>query len=95
MVKKAILNELLKTHDLPGIEKHLIYSYLINNKINFFESPILTGYLKDFEQNPKLYFDTSSLDIRTIKELENYLELIIPVGDRKFNGAFFTPDFIL
>lgn len=95
MVKKAILNELLKTHDLPGIEKHLIYSYLINNKINFFESPILTGYLKDFEQNPKLYFDTSSLDIRTIKELENYLELIIPVGDRKFNGAFFTPDFII
>ncbi|MEI2737879.1 MAG: N-6 DNA methylase [Chitinophagaceae bacterium] len=23
------------------------------------------------------------------------MELIIPVGDRKFNGAFFTPDYII
>lgn len=53
------------------------------------------GYFKDFELNPKLYFDTSLLEIISIKELENYLELIIPIHDRKFNGAFFTPDYII
>jgi methylase of polypeptide subunit release factors len=68
---------------------------LTNNKLSFDKNPILTSYFKDFEQNPQLYFDTSSLHISSIKELENYLELIIPVGDRKFNGAFFTPDYII
>lgn len=95
MIKKGILNQLIQTHDLTSLEKHLIYSYLSNNKLSFDRNPILTGYFKDFEQNPQLYFDTSSLNISSIKELENYLELIIPVGDRKFNGAFFTPDYII
>jgi adenine-specific DNA-methyltransferase len=95
MIKKGILNQLIQTHDLTSLERHLVYSYLTNNKLSFDKSPILTSYFKDFEQNPQLYFDTSSLNISSIKELENYLELIIPVGDRKFNGAFFTPDYII
>jgi len=95
MIKKGILNQLIQTHDLTSLERHLIYSYLTSNKLRFDKNPILTSYFKDFEQNPQLYFDTSSLNISSIKELENYLELIIPVGDRKFNGAFFTPDYII
>jgi len=95
MIKKGILNQLIQTHDLKSLEKHLIYSYLTNNKINYSENLILTDYFKDFEQIPQLYLDTSALPISTIKELENYLELIIPVTDRKFNGAFFTPDYII
>jgi adenine-specific DNA-methyltransferase len=95
MIKKGILNELVKSYDLTSLEKHLIYSYLTNNKIDYSENSILTNYFKDFEQVPQLYFDTSALPISTIKELENYLELIIPVSDRKFNGAFFTPDYII
>ena len=95
MIKKGIINQLIQTHDLTSLERHLVYSYLTNNKLNFVKSPILTNYFKDFEQNSKLYFDTSSLNISSIKELENYLELIIPISDRKFNGAFFTPDYII
>ncbi|MFH1198070.1 MAG: N-6 DNA methylase [bacterium] len=30
-----------------------------------------------------------------MKELENYLELFIPNKDRKLNGAFFTPNYII
>lgn len=95
MIKKGIINQLIKTHDLTNLERHLVYSYLTNNKLNFDKSPILTSYFKDFVQNPQLFFDTSSLNILSIKELENYLELIIPISDRKFNGAFFTPDYIV
>lgn len=95
MIKKGILNQLIKTHDLTSLEQHLVYSYLINIKLSFQKNSILTSYFKDFELNQKLYFDTSSLNISSIKELENYLELIIPIGDRKFNGAFFTPDYII
>ena len=95
MVKKGILNELIKSHDLLSLEQHLIYSYLINNKIDFDKSPILTSYFKKFDRNEQLYLNTSSLNISSIKELENHLELIIPLGDRKLNGAFFTPDYII
>ena len=94
-MKKSILNELINTHDLKDLERHLVFSYLINNKLDFTKSPILNEYFKSFEQNTKLYFDTSSLEISTIKELENHLELIIPQGDRKLNGAFFTPNYII
>ena len=95
MIKKGILNELIKSHDLTSLEMHLLYSYLTNSKIDYSKNSILTDYFKNFEQLPQLYFDTSTLPITTIKELENYLELIIPVSDRKFNGAFFTPDYII
>ncbi|MHB8260563.1 MAG: Eco57I restriction-modification methylase domain-containing protein [Bacteroidia bacterium] len=80
---------------MASLEQHLIYSYLTNNKINYFKNSILTSYFKGFEQTPQLYFDSCSLNISNIKELESHLELIIPVGDRKLNGAFFTPDYII
>lgn len=95
MIKKGILNQLIQNHDLTSLEQHLVYSYLTNNKLSLDGNLILTSYFKDFEQNSQLYFATSLLNISSIKELENYLELIIPVGDRKFNGAYFTPDYII
>ncbi len=95
MIKKGLLNQLIQTHDLRSLERHLIYSFLTNSNLNFEKSPILSSYFKDFVQNVQLFFDASSLNILSIKELENYLELIIPVEDRKFNGAFFTPNYII
>nr|WP_287421978.1 N-6 DNA methylase [Candidatus Brachybacter algidus] len=95
MVKKAILNELINTQDLKILEQHLVFSFLTNNKLDFTKSPILANYFKYFEQNTKLYFDTSTFEIESIKDLENHLELIIPQADRKLNGAFFTPDYII
>ena len=95
MIKKTVLNELIESYDIISLEQHLIYSYLKNNEMDFNRSPIISAYLKDFEQIPKLYFYTSALSIQSIKELENHLELIIPIADRKLNGAFFTPDYII
>src|ERR1017187_271726 len=95
MINKKLLSEVVETQDLLSIERHLVYSYLSNNNLDFSKSKLLSDYFNNFEKIPKLLFDTSSLNINTIKELENYLELIIPLSDRKFNGAFFTPDYII
>lgn len=95
MIYKGILNQLIQKHDITSLEKHLISSYLTNNKLIFDKNSILTKYFKDFEKNDSLLLEVSLLNISSIKELENYLELIIPVSDRKFNGAFFTPDYII
>jgi adenine-specific DNA-methyltransferase len=95
MIKKSLLNELIKTQDLTSLERHLVYSYLVNKKLNYSSSPILVKYFEGFDENIKLFIDSSILNINTIKELENCLELIIPIQDRKVNGAFFTPEFII
>lgn len=95
MINKGILNELIKTQDLNKLEQHLIYAYVTSKKLDYLQSSILTDYFKDFTQDTELYFDTSSFEISTIKALENCLELIIPLSDRKLNGAFFTPDYII
>ncbi len=95
MVDKRILNQLMQNHDIISLEQNLVYSYLTNNKLNFDNNPILKDYFKGFQQNHQLYLDFSLHDISNLKELEKYLELIIPIEDRKFNGAFFTPDYII
>lgn len=94
-IKKGILNQLIKTYDLTSLEKHLVYTYIQNNNLTYNDNSILLNYFRDFEQNDRLYLELSPLYITSLKELENHLELIIPVSDRKFNGAFFTPGYII
>ncbi len=95
MIKKAIINDLIQTHGLYCIERHLIYSYLMTNALEFDKSIILSPYFEDFTLEPQLYFAITQLNICNIKELENYLELLIPPSDRKLNGAFFTPHYVV
>ncbi|MBC8487528.1 MAG: SAM-dependent DNA methyltransferase [Bacteroidetes bacterium] len=95
MIQKGILNDLIKRFDIAILEQHLIHSFIENQKLDYSKSLLLSTYFKDFERNPRLYLETFSLDIADIKELENYLELLIPNNDRKVNGAFFTPIYIV
>jgi adenine-specific DNA-methyltransferase len=94
-MKKGIINEMVKSYNLKEIESHLIYSFLNSNKLDYSKNEILNNYFIYFKENSILYFDIFKLEITTIKELENYLELLIPAEDRKFNGAFFTPTYIV
>jgi len=94
-MKKGIINELLNTHNIFVIEQHLVYSFLQNNNIDFSKSPILNTLLNDFIPKSELYLTISSLEIFDLKLLENYLELLIPKTDRKVNGAFFTPTYVV
>ncbi|MGC9341145.1 MAG: HsdM family class I SAM-dependent methyltransferase [Bacteroidales bacterium] len=95
MIKKGIIKQLLQNYNLKKVEQHLFYSYLITQKINIQESVVLQNYLGQFKPEKIMLTQIFSLEISDIKELENYLELIIPVADRKLNGAFFTPEYII
>ena len=94
-MNKSLINELLNSHDIDLIEAHLIYSFLRNKELNINESPVISDLLKNFTPNPQIYIQISTLDITNLKLLENYLELLIPKADRKINGAFFTPSYIV
>lgn len=94
-MNKTIIDELLNTYDIAIIEQHLVYAFIQNNQLEFHKSPIIEELLKDFQLNAKIYFLISTLEIQDLKLLENYLELLIPEADRKVNGAFFTPTYIV
>lgn len=94
-MNKSIINELLNSHEINLIEKHLIYSFLQNNDLESSKSPIVSELLADFKTEPEIFLLVSTLDIKDLKLLENYLELLIPKNDRKVNGAFFTPTYVV
>lgn len=94
-MNKSIINELLNSHEINLIEKHLIYFFLQNNNLELSKSPIVSELLTDFKAEPEIYLLVSTLNIKDLKLLENYLELLIPKNDRKVNGAFFTPTYVV
>ncbi|MBP7496340.1 MAG: N-6 DNA methylase [Bacteroidales bacterium] len=86
---------MINKYSIDELERHFIYYYLENKGIDFNVSELLKDYFNKFIINHSLYLEISSLEIQTIKDLENILELLIPETDRKFNGAFFTPTYIV
>lgn len=94
-MNKAKINDLIQKFDIADIEKHLIYIYLDNKNLDFNNSPVLIKKLKNFQTSVDLFLLCSALEINDLKTLENYLELLIPKNDRKVNGAFFTPNYIV
>ncbi|WP_243652275.1 HsdM family class I SAM-dependent methyltransferase [Mariniflexile fucanivorans] len=94
-MNKGIINELINSQEINLIEQHLIYSFIQNKELDLNESPIISDLLKGFIPNPEIYLQISTLDITDLKLLENYLELLIPKNDRKVNGAFFTPTYVV
>jgi len=95
MVRVGIINQIIKDFKIDDIEKHLIYYYIIKFTLSLKKNSILIKYFKKFEINKNILERIEYLEIQTIKDLEKYLELLIPKDDRKLNGAFFTPDFII
>lgn len=94
-MNKTIINNLISTQDINLIEEHIVYSFLQNKGFDLNESPIISDYLKNFILDLEIYNQVSTLNITDLKLLENYLELLISNEDRKVNGAFFTPTYIV
>ena len=94
-MNKNTIKELINSHDINLIEKHFIYSFLQNNNLDSSKSPIISELLFDFKIESEIYLLVSTLEIKDLKLLENYLELLIPKKDRKVNGAFFTPTYVV
>lgn len=95
MINRSLLSDILDEFDIQEIETHLIYHFLKTREIDYTRSPILSDYFTGFEINERLFLDLSSLHLNKIRELGKYLELLIPKKDRKLNGAFFTPTYIV
>lgn len=89
------IHSLLKIFSIENIEKQLIYQYLVVNKLDYTQSPFLTTYFDGYIPASDLTKDIEKLNHVTLEEITNDMELLIPSKDKKTNGAFFTPSYIV
>ena len=92
---KGRLKSLIKKYPVDVLEKHLVYHYLALNGMDREGSNFFWNYFRDFTIQPSLQNQVAKLAIYSLMDLEECLELLIPLSDRKLNGAFFTPDYIV
>lgn len=95
MAEKKKIAELLSRFNIENIEKEIILCFLDRFRLNSTPSAILSDYLRNYKRDDELSAQVASLGIDSVKALENSLELLIPEHDRKLNGAFFTPSYIV
>ncbi len=91
----ALYNSIVSKYKHDDIEKILFLCFLNNQNLTYKDSTILEEYFESYNTNNRLYEEIKSVDCSTINDLENCLELLIPQDDRKTNGAFFTPPYIV
>lgn len=91
----AKLDPLVRDYGADLVEKHLVHSYCLGQGFDLSTSKFLKTYFKGTTYLPEVLTALERLDIRTLKQLEKTLELLIPGDDRSVNGAYFTPDFIV
>lgn len=91
-MNKRAFKEITSKYSIEEVERYLIQQYILCNGLDVQESPILSPF---FKGETLIEYDFRELEINSLKALESYLELLIPKNDRKLNGAFFTPDFIV
>lgn len=86
--------DIVKKYKTQEIEAVLIKLFLKHHGIKNIKNELLLDYLKN--SNEILEEKLSELvPIKNIKSIERIFELLIEPADRKLNGAFYTPNFIV
>lgn len=94
-MKEILLNTLTNNFSIDEIEKSLILNFVQENSINYSRSCYISNYLSGFVPNDKLMANIKGLNHKKIEEIVVDMELLIPSEDKKTNGAFFTPQYIV
>ncbi|MBT9898294.1 SAM-dependent DNA methyltransferase [Bacteroides xylanisolvens] len=89
------ISTLLKRFSIEEIEKQLIYNYIIVNNLDYTQSAFLVEYFNNYIASESLSKSIEELNHYSFEDITNDMELLIPVKDRKTNGAFFTPSYIV
>ena len=95
MIQQITINTLLKEFEVEDIEKHLIFHFLRVRGLDYQNSPFLGKYFSDFSVNDALLAKIVQLNHVELTHITSDMELLIPKKDRKTNGAFFTPPYIV
>ena len=94
-MKEASLTTLTHSFSVDEIEKTLVLNFIQENGIDYSQSCYIYNYLSDFTPNTSLLNSIAALKHNKIEEIVVDMELLMPAEDKKTNGAFFTPQYIV
>ena len=94
MISKGRIQQLVEDYGVAQVEQEIIRLFLEKNNLAWRENDILKKYYSTYSPKSKVQAELKNGRELSIKDLANYLELLIPSQDKKLNGAFFTPSFI-
>lgn len=94
-MKNISIKSLIKKYDPFDIEKALIVNHMRHYQYSLDIYPALCEYVSSSNVNKKLADDIAALHHVSLDDIIIDMELLIPSNDKKTNGAFFTPSYIV
>ncbi|TAK31800.1 MAG: SAM-dependent DNA methyltransferase [Saprospiraceae bacterium] len=89
------MEEITHYMEIKKKERNLLFYFLQKKGLDYSKSLFLSSYFDGFEPDSVLFSLLNREKISTLKDVERLLEVMIPESDRKLNGAFFTPSYIV
>lgn len=80
---------------LLEVERHLVWHYVTANELSYDGNDFLTDYFHGFTPQALLLSQIEALGHTDIGDIAVDMELLIPQEDKRVNGAFFTPTYIV
>ena len=87
MLNLKNVNQFTDKYGISAVEQAVVQRFVEKNDISFQPSQKFIG--NDVFNGEKF------LEIENFESLANFLEILIPENDRKLNGAFFTPRYVV
>lgn len=89
------IESLQKKFSIDEIEKNILFNYVQINNLEYSKSEYLTRYFGDFVANAELLNHLKSIGHNSIEDIVIDMGILMPESDKKTNGAFFTPQYIV
>lgn len=94
-MNKKLIDSIISKFSIIDIENELFSQYIKHNNLTLAEQSVFNEVLGSHSPSEELTACISKVSAITFERLESAMELLIPSDDRKHNGAFFTPSFIV
>ena len=94
-MKNLSLPSLLSKYSIEDIEGNIIKKFVDDNNLDYQSSDYLKKYLSAVTLHDEIMNYLSALKHSKLEEIVVDMELLMPSCDKKTNGAFFTPQYIV
>ena len=88
MMNLKNINLFTDEYGIPAVEQSVVKRFVEKHNIP------LQASLNDYFDSD-IFIGKQILEVENFETLENFLEVLIPQDDRKLNGAFFTPRYVV
>lgn len=95
MKQENYIGRLVSKYGKLAVERNMVFRYFVAKSMTYAQSSFFSDYFAGFVEDDELQEGLSQLGHKTLFELAYDMQFLIAVKDRKTNGVFFTPGYIV